>query len=462
MLISANNLKNIISTRLASSPGGLDLCQLANANTEVSTAYRVSSYNNLPPAICNTGKFAYANDENVLYLSNGTSWSTNFESNKQPTDILIGKIWGEWATCQAPLTNLACDAPSGCIFSPASVNFCYPDMYTAESLELGQYSMFYVKNGIGYAWGCNGSSQLGTGDSICRASPTIFSTSISNWKKISFNTSYTLGITTTGCVYSWGSNNYGQLGNCTTIARGTPGTTCLPGGVYCDVCAFGRCSSMAINTSGTAWAWGKNYYGQLGVGDATDCNSPRTICGGNWCKIAGGYYETLGLRTDGTLWGWGFNSGGQLGVGDTTSRTSPTQVAGGGTTWCDVATAGSNAGATAAIKTDGTLWTWGNGANFLLDGTLSNRSSPGTASVSPLGWSKVYSDTFGSGMYGIKTDGTLWAWGSSCCFTHGFSSGQQSYCLCGPTRLGSPNEVWLTFSIHTRGAIGVATKVSGF
>jgi alpha-tubulin suppressor-like RCC1 family protein len=84
------------------------------------------------------------------------------------------------------------------------------------------------------------------------------------------------------------------------------------------------------------WGWGKNRFGELGLGDATDKSSPVQIGAlTTWSKVSTGYNHTVAIKTDGTLWATGYNTTGGLGLGDTTDRSSPTQV-GAITTWSNV------------------------------------------------------------------------------------------------------------------------------
>jgi alpha-tubulin suppressor-like RCC1 family protein len=127
------------------------------------------------------------------------------------------------------------------------------------------------------------------------------------------------------------------------------------------------------------WAWGRNNTGELGDNSVTNRSSPvQTVSGGtNWKLVAGGFYHTAAIKTDGTLWTWGSNYAGQLGDNSITHRSSPVQTVSGGTNWKQVASGGSS-NHTAAIKTDGTLWTWGLNNTFggLGDNSVTDRSSP--------------------------------------------------------------------------------------
>jgi alpha-tubulin suppressor-like RCC1 family protein len=91
----------------------------------------------------------------------------------------------------------------------------------------------------------------------------------------------------------------------------------------------------AIKTDGTLWTWGQNNYGQLGDGTTTSRRSPVTVFGygTNWCSVASIRNHTLAVKTDGGLWIWGRNNYGQLGDGTTTSRCSPGRIPG-ENTWC--------------------------------------------------------------------------------------------------------------------------------
>lgn len=104
------------------------------------------------------------------------------------------------------------------------------------------------------------------------------------------------------------------------------------------------------------WSWGLNDYGQLGIGSTVNKSSPNQVGAlTTWLNIACGGYFTLAIKTDGTLWSWGYNASGALGLGNTTYYSSPKQV-GALTTWSNI---DGGASYSLATKTDGTLWSWG-------------------------------------------------------------------------------------------------------
>lgn len=92
------------------------------------------------------------------------------------------------------------------------------------------------------------------------------------------------------------------------------------------------------------------------------------------------------IKTDGTLWTWGYNTSGQLGMNSIAHKSSPVQTVAGGTNWKQVTCGYAHTG---AIKTDGTLWSWGSNINGCLgDGTVVNKSSP-VQSVAGTNWKQV-------------------------------------------------------------------------
>ena len=308
----------------------------------------------------------------------------------------------------------------------------YSQLPTATSSMVGL--LFYVKNeeafyhvvassstsfrwislskttGTLYTWGSNSSGQLGNGTTTSRSSPGTVAGGGTTWCAASAGGYYTAAVKTDGTLWTWGCNGYGRLGDGTGTDRSSPGTVAGGGTTWCAASA-GCIHAAAVKTDGTLWTWGLNGFGQLGDGTATNRSSPVTVAGGgtNWCAASAGGRHTAAVKTDGTLWTWGLNDSGQLGDGSATSRSSPVTVAGGGTTWC-AARAGRFH--TAAVKTDGTLWTWGsNSSGQLGDGTTTSRSSPVTVAGGGTTWcaaSAGYTHTAA-----VKTDGTLWTWGSN-------------------------------------------------
>ena len=273
-----------------------------------------------------------------------------------------------------------------------------------------------------FSWGYNADGVLGHNQptSTKYSSPVQIGSS-SNWKASGAGNNETRNIATKGSAYgikndgtlwSWGNNHKGQLGVNDKTSRSSP--IQIPGTTYSSV-SGGYYNNAAVKTDGTLWSWGYNYLGLLGQNEGTPAqySSPVQVPGTNWSSSASGHYIMLARKTDGTLWSWGHNGNGQLGLNapQNANQSSPVQIP--GTDWSEQYC--SNQSACSAIKTDGTLWMWGRnhwgqlGQNSPVN---SHRSSPVQVG-SGSNWAILARGTADktSNPIAIKTDGTLWTWG---------------------------------------------------
>ena len=267
----------------------------------------------------------------------------------------------------------------------------------------------FTNNGL-WLWGNNSFGQLGDNTIANKSSPVQTIAGGTNWKQVSAGVSQTVAIKTDGTLWSWGNNALGQLGDNTVFNKSSPVQT-ITGGTNWKQVACGYRHTAAIKTDGTLWSWGLNIYGQLGDNTVVMKSSPvQTITGGtNWKQVSTGGHHTAAIKTDGTLWSWGFNIYGQLGDNTVVMKSSPVQTVAGGTNWKQVSTGGYH---TAAIKTDGTIWTWGNNSyGHLGDNTVVMKSSPVQTIAGGTNWKQVSAGV--SQTVAIKTDGTLWTWGNN-------------------------------------------------
>jgi alpha-tubulin suppressor-like RCC1 family protein len=263
-----------------------------------------------------------------------------------------------------------------------------------------------------WTWGANSYGQLGNNTITPRSTPVTTSAGGANWKQVASGSDHIAAIKTDGTLWTWGKNSYAPLGDNTTINRSTPVTT-FAGGTNWKQVACGRGVRAAIKTDGTLWTWGGTGDGQLGNNTTNGFyrSTPvTTFAGGtNWKQVACGERHTAAIKTDGTLWAWGFNSFGSLGNNATVqSNLTPVTTFAGGTNWKQVS-CGSDI--TAAIKTDGTLWCWGQNGQAQLGRNNSTTSicTPVTTFAGGTNWKQV--DCAPVGIVAIKTDGTLWGWG---------------------------------------------------
>ncbi len=285
-------------------------------------------------------------------------------------------------------------------------DFLFDDVFVS-------YSAFGAQGNIAYLWGTNTTGKLGTNDTSSRTTPVTTFAGGSNWVQIDSNDDQSAGIKSDGTLWTWGLNNRGQLGVNDLTDRLTPVTT-FAGGTNWSQVSSGSQYMFAIKTDGTLWSWGLNaVYGFLGDNTTTNRRTPvTTFAGGtNWKKVIGNGSNIIAVKTDGTLWIWGVNTSGQLGNNTTTDSITPVTTFAGGTDWSDVST-GTNIGTgnmCMGIKTDGTLWTWGdNSAGALGTNDTTSRSTPVTTFAGGTNWKSIKAM---NAPKAIKTDGTLWSWG---------------------------------------------------
>ena len=289
-------------------------------------------------------------------------------------------------------------------------------------------------DGTLWCWGNNGNGQLGDNTTTSRSTPVTTFAGGTNWKQVSCGYFNTAAIKTDGTLWIWGSGTNGKLGTNDVAQRLTPVTTFAGGNDWKQVSA-GRNHNAVIKTDGTLWVWGANTFGALGIGNVTTprCTPVTTFAGGNnWKQVSvGGDAPTTGhtaaIKTDGTLWIWGGGGNGQLGTNNTSSRCTPVTTFAGGTNWKQVATGDSF---TSATKTDGTLWTWGYNFNGQLgNNSAVDRPTPVTTFAGGTNWNQVSCGY--SNIAAIKTDGTLWCWGNA-------SSGRLGNDIGGSTSRSTP------------------------
>jgi alpha-tubulin suppressor-like RCC1 family protein len=240
-----------------------------------------------------------------------------------------------------------------------------------------------------WLWGSNFTGGLGVGAAFnSKSSPVQTVAGGTNWKQVSCGRGQTAAIKTDSTLWTWGSNANGQLGNNLSDNTSSPAQTVCGGTDWKQVsCGYTRTSAIKLN--GELWSWGLNDYGQLGDGTITMRSSPvQTIAGGaDWKQVSCSSFSTAAIKTDGTLWLWGRNSNGQLGINSTSSRSSPVQTIAGGTNWKQVSAGETH---TATIKTDGTLWLWGaNTIGQLGTNGGGSKSSPVQTIAGGTNWKQV-------------------------------------------------------------------------
>lgn len=217
----------------------------------------------------------------------------------------------------------------------------------------------------------------------------------------------------TGCVQAMGEHDAGMLGSGGGIGQRSYFTSPSP----TPVSGLDQVTSIvhryALRADGTVWAWGPNGSGQLGRGwHATEGFGPVPAQVKNLSNVTGiaaSYFTAYALRSDGTVWGWGDNTSGALGSGTTATQSDlPIQVVG----LTDVTAIAASSGTGYALRSDGTLWAWGNNINDDLGNGTSDGSSTTPVRVSNLtGVTAIAAG--GNSRYALRSDGTVWSWGSN-------------------------------------------------
>ncbi len=256
-----------------------------------------------------------------------------------------------------------------------------------------------------YGFGLNNAGQMGIGTTTFRVWSPI-DIGQDDIVKISPNYNHNLALKADGTLLAWGNNSYGRLGDNTTTNRLSP----VPVLNLTDVIdiAAGEEFSVAVKSNGTVWTWGKNARGQLGNGtsDGSSHLLPTQVPGlTNVIAVSAGYEFTLALKSDGTVWAWGQNIYGQIGNNTSMNNVkSPTKVL----DLTDVVSIATGYNHSVALKSDGTVWFWGfNNHGQLGNGTLASPTKPRKSNIS--GVTQIASGVWN--VAALKANGDVYVWG---------------------------------------------------
>ena len=427
----------------------------------------------------------------------GYLWYTPINLTTLSSPIQIGSD-SSWTQVSASVSNSLAITTAGTLFSWGNnasgqsglndtTNRSSPTQISASdqfsTVAAGGSGGFAIRStpitnaGVIAGWGV-GTFVAGASPTVNRSSPVQvytgsmgitplvpFKISTSSWTQIQTSITGATAIDSTGLTYTWGDNYpYGYLGNFgisgvtsspvvlgninrpyfyspavvdssnsyTSISAGYshalairsngtlwswggPGARLTPSTESWDKIIAGSAAFWAIRTDSTLWAWGRNDYGTtpLGLSDSVSRSSPTQIGSDTYTDIATGESHVVAVKSNGTLWTWGGNDFGQLGLNDTINRSFPTQV-GTDTNWSKVATGSSH---TLVIKTNGTLWSYGNNQYGQLGSNITNhRSSP--VQVGTSSWSFINAGgggfsvpAYSQASLAIDINGYLYTWG---------------------------------------------------
>ncbi|MFT3917626.1 MAG: hypothetical protein QM704_27140 [Anaeromyxobacteraceae bacterium] len=229
-----------------------------------------------------------------------------------------------------------------------------------------------MEDGALWGAGVNSSGELGAG-AVLFTDTLVPIAAGTPFAAVACGALHTLGLTPDGTLYVWGADRLSALGMPGVIGQcqATLQFGCLrvptqlgPPGGWAAIAAA-ESNSLGIGKDGKLWTWGDNGQGQLGRRTPAAADFPAQVgAETTWTAGAAGARHMVALKADGSLWSWGSNDRGQLGrdggeaCGGHDCSGVPGRV-GTGNDWTFVAAGAANS---AAVRTNQTLWTWGDNA----------------------------------------------------------------------------------------------------
>ncbi len=330
-----------------------------------------------------------------------------------PSRALYG--WGDNDSGQIGIGSLGGGSATG-IAAPATVNAPAGTAFASVAAG-GASTVGLTTTGQVYAWGSNSVGQLGDGSTSSTTSPIAVSVPNGPVTAIAAGSSHALALTATGAVYAWGANVFGQIGNTTTASALVPVAVSTPAGVTFTAVAAGGDHSMALSSTGVVFAWGANTHGELGNGTTTSISTPVAITaptGVQFTAIAAGTGHSLALGTDGQVYAWGFNASGQLGNGLNSDSLTPILASlPAGTTISSIAAGGSHS---LALSATGTVLAWGSNvfgqlASPLVGSNPVDSAIPAVPTGLPPATAFVSIAAGEHSSYALTSVGVPWVWG---------------------------------------------------
>lgn len=243
--------------------------------------------------------------------------------------------------------------------SPVQVGSSYDWAYTTTALAVGAgHACAITTSATLYCWGNNDYGQLGNGTTTPSDIPVQVGTA-TDWVEIVAGGGFTCGIRSGGNLYCWGDNTYGQVGDGTSGNQRTSPTTVtkISGGAWSGVTAGDAHACASSVTGPYIYCWGYNYYGQVGVGDNDNHNSPQStsLLSNSSAQVMAGKNHTCWHRSH-VIKCWGLNDHGQLGDNNNPNNSNSPVTISGSTSNSAILISGGNS---SCYTTSGSTYCWG-------------------------------------------------------------------------------------------------------
>jgi alpha-tubulin suppressor-like RCC1 family protein len=343
------------------------------------------------------------NTNQVLVTTDPVIWSTSDSSVAVVSDS--GTVRGRSAGT-ATIT-----ATAGKAAGTAAITITAPTTQPLASLTSVSSGFSHTcaigANDAAWCWGSNEWGQLGNDTTVLSPLPIAVSGGQA-FASITAGYAHTCALTAGGTAYCWGDDEAGELGNGVTGGKsGTP--VAVTGGYTFKAISAGYAHTCGITTAGAAYCWGANESNELGDTTAGDQSAvPVPVAGGlTFASISAGAVYTCGVTTTGAGYCWGSNGYGVLGDGTTTDHATPVAVAGG----LDFATIAAGVYHTCGLTTTGVAYCWGNPINGQL-GTGFNSALGTTPQIVAGGLSFAAISVGELSSCAVTTGGAAYCWGS--------------------------------------------------
>lgn len=261
-------------------------------------------------------------------------------------------------------------------------------------VKLGKNNGYALKNGMVWSWGSNTNNVLGRETSVPlnKAAPVRTNEDgnpyLTDIISISTYSDHVMALDKYGDIWAWGKNSYGQLGLGNTDDQ--PYAVKIPEISNIKEISCGYNHSMALDCNGRVWTWGNNSSGQLGLGDRMNRSTPQMISSLNSIKnISGGGYHSLVLGEDGCVWFWGESN---------KSSSIPIKLS-----LDNIIEISTGLYHSLALDSDGYVWSWGVTGRYGINNTEPKKVLENTISITA---GNEYS-------LALKNNGSVWGWGGS-------------------------------------------------